>query len=254
VMDAALTTRKQKAIFDAKVDSTEFLERIDFFRTDATRRLDPKHRSEKGQFFTPPLVARLMASMFAERPQNLKILDAGAGVGSLSAALIVDVCSWERKPASIIHVAYEIEPLLVDYLHSTFNGITKLCEHEGITFVEEIFQEDFIAAGVAMINGGLFPENRKRFNCVIMNPPYHKISNNSETRRLLRLVDIETTNFYTAFLWLAIKLLESGGELVAITPRSFCNGPYFRPFREAFFKSMSLRRVHVFESRNMPRL
>ena len=38
--------------------------------------------------------------------------------------------------------------------------------------------------------------------------------------------------------------------MVAITPRSFCNGPYFRPFREAFLREMALQRVHVFESRN----
>jgi adenine-specific DNA-methyltransferase len=29
-------------------------------------------------------------------------------------------------------------------------------------------------------------------------------------------------------------LFEPVGELVAITPRSFCNGPYFRAFRESF--------------------
>ncbi len=248
-MDAAIATRKSKAILDGKIDSTEFLERIDFFRIDATRRLDPERRSEKGQFFTPSFISKLMASMFTERPQNLRIIDAGAGIGSLSAALIAEVCHWELKPESVVVVAYEIEPLIIDYLRSTFNNIAELCKQEDIKFSEYIFQEDFIAAGVAMINGGLFPENRGRFNCAIMNPPYHKISNNSKTRQLLKRVDIETTNLYTAFLWLVMKLLEPGGELVAITPRSFCNGPYFRPFRTAFFKSMTLQRVHIFESR-----
>ena len=47
-----------------------------------------------------------------------------------------------------------------------------------------------------------------------------------------------------------MKLLESGGELVAITPRSFCNGPYFKSFRKLFFDSMTIRRIHVFDSRN----
>ncbi|MBI5041256.1 MAG: hypothetical protein HZB57_08685, partial [Gammaproteobacteria bacterium] len=37
--------------------------------------------------------------------------------------------------------------------------------------------------------------------------------------------------------------------LVGITPRSFCNGPYFRPFREDFLNHLELRRLHVFESR-----
>jgi adenine-specific DNA-methyltransferase len=49
---------------------------------------------------------------------------------------------------------------------------------------------------------------------------------------------------------LVTRLLDKGGELVAITPRSFCNGPYFKPFREDFLDAMSLRRLHVFESRS----
>ena len=38
--------------------------------------------------------------------------------------------------------------------------------------------------------------------------------------------------------------------MVAIVPRSFCNGPYFKPFREKFFSMMGLLHVHVFEKRN----
>jgi adenine-specific DNA-methyltransferase len=51
-------------------------------------------------------------------------------------------------------------------------------------------------------------------------------------------------------LSLILRLLDENGELVAITPRSFCNGPYFRPFRADFLNQMSLRQVHVFESRS----
>jgi len=36
---------------------------------------------------------------------------------------------------------------------------------------------------------------------------------------------------------------------VAITPRSFCNGPYFKKFRAAFLRTMSLKQIHIFESR-----
>src|SRR5260370_20514745 len=38
--------------------------------------------------------------------------------------------------------------------------------------------------------------------------------------------------------------------MVAICPRCFCNGPYFKPFRDQFLAAMSLRRLHVFESRS----
>jgi adenine-specific DNA-methyltransferase len=245
----SLSKVESKAVFDVKADSDTLLDHVDFLRIDASRRLDPAHRAEMGQFFTPPPVARLMASMFTKGTKKLTIIDPGAGVGSLSAALIAEVTRWDQKPLSITLAAYEIEPILIDYLHSTIEEIAGVCRAEGIEFNGDVFPEDFIAAGVAMTTGGLIPGDRRRFNCAILNPPYHKISNNSKTRQLLRLVDIETTNLYTAFMWLVIKLLEPGGEMVAITPRSFCNGPYFRPFRKALFSSMTVKRVHVYESR-----
>ena len=51
-------------------------------------------------------------------------------------------------------------------------------------------------------------------------------------------------------MYLAAKRLKDGGEMVAIVPRSFCNGPYFKPFRKQFFSIMTARHIHVFEKRN----
>ncbi|PLZ94613.1 restriction endonuclease, partial [Fischerella thermalis CCMEE 5196] len=51
--------------------------------------------------------------------------------------------------------------------------------------------------------------------------------------------------------WLTILQLAEGGEIVAITPRSFCNGSYFRPFRKAFLESMGFKKIHIFESRSV---
>ena len=103
VMEASLYTVEPKAVLNVKANADTLLDRVDFSRIDASRRIDQSHRSEMGQFFTPPPVAKLMASMFDERPQNLTIIDPGAGVGSLSAALIAEVIShWEdQKPQSI---------------------------------------------------------------------------------------------------------------------------------------------------------
>ena len=246
-----ITSSKNPRIdFDNIVDADSLLEHVDFFRFDACRNLDSSRRSDLGQFFTPPPVASLMASMFIKRPQSLQILDAGAGVGSLSAALVAEICHWDEKPKSISLAAYEVEPLIADYLRSAFNEMANVCAFNEISFQGEIFQEDFISAGISMAHHSLIPNSCRRFNCVILNPPYHKISNNSKERQNLKLIGIETGNIYTAFLWLAVKLLKPGGELVAITPRSFCNGPYFLQFRKAFFNSMTLKRIHIFESRS----
>lgn len=61
---------------------------------------------------------------------------------------------------------------------------------------------------------------------------------------------IETVNLYSAFVWLTISHLVENGEIVAITPRSFCNGAYFRPFRKSLLETMRLKKIHIFPSRS----
>ena len=56
-------------------------------------------------------------------------------------------------------------------------------------------------------------------------------------------------NIYAAFMLGAIAGLEFGGEMVSITPRSFCNGPYFKQFRKALLDSGAIQALKVFESR-----
>jgi adenine-specific DNA-methyltransferase len=224
-------------------------ERVDLYRVDACRKLDSEQRSKMGQFFTPPSVARFMASLFGNPSPELRLLDAGAGVGTLTAAFVEEVCQRDARPRSISVIAYELEPLLVEYLHSTLVECQEVCQEHGVELVGKVLEEDFISAGVEMMRRGLFPVERYSFNRAILNPPYRKIRSDSRHRRLLSSIGIETGNLYSAFLAIAVDLLEPGGELVAITPRSFCNGPYFKPFRKLFLKAMALRRIHVFESR-----
>jgi adenine-specific DNA-methyltransferase len=222
----------------------------DFFRLDASRRLDPARRVELGQFLTPAPVAALMASMFAATQPTVRILDAGAGVGSLSAALVAELCRRTLRPRAVHLTTYELDAALVPYLTDTLAQCGAACTQAGIAFTSEICAEDFIAAAVGMLEGGMFAPPRQRFDAAILNPPYRKMHSASRERLLLRRIGIETSNLYTAFMALVVRLLEPEGELVAITPRSFCNGPYFKPFREEFLRTMRLRRLHVFESRS----
>jgi adenine-specific DNA-methyltransferase len=45
-------------------------------------------------------------------------------------------------------------------------------------------------------------------------------------------------------------LLKDQGELVAIIPRSFCNGNYYKSFRELIIRDAAIKRIHLFDSRN----
>jgi len=207
-------------------------------------------RRELGQVFTPGPIADFMAFLFGDLPREVDLLDAGAGHGALSEALVRRLCTGRCKPKRISVTAYEVDGSAIEPLQATMTRCTRECEEAGIDFSANVLNEDFIAATAPMVRGDLFSSKPPRFNAAIVNPPYRKIHSDSATRQLLRSAGIETSNLYTGFVALIIKLLAKGGELVAITPRSFCNGPYFKPFRSAFLKTMSLRRLHVFESRS----
>jgi adenine-specific DNA-methyltransferase len=226
-----------------------FLARIDFYRHDVSRRINKDHRARLGQFFTRAATARLMAAMFDNQPRSLRLLDAGAGVGSLTAAWIDALCKAKRRPRDVCVTAYEVDSELVPYLRQTLGECERLCEGVGITMSWEVFEEDFIEAGTAMLDGNIFAQHQS-FTSAILNPPYRKIYGGSQLRQRLRKAGVDGANLYTAFLSIALRLLEPHGELVAISPRSFCNGPYYRQFRQDFLREMSLTRVHVFEARD----
>ena len=205
-----------------------------------------------GQVFTPPPVARLMASMLQCRQPHLRLLDAGAGTGSLTQAVIESLCCrpLADRPEHLQVTAYEIDSDLIGPLQETLDICRVRCAEAQIGFSAEIVCRDFLEAASEQLAAGLFTETEpQKFNCVILNPPYRKIQASSQPRFWLRRIGIETTNLYTGFLAAAIRLLETGGEIVAITPRSFCNGPYFRSFRCELLNSVALDRLHLFESR-----
>lgn len=225
------------------------LEYADRLRIDASRNFDSSKQVELGQFLTPSNTAQLMASMFRRSTGSIRILDAGAGVGSLTAAVVSNICHRDARPARISVVAYEIDAALIPFLRATLDACRQLCDEVGVAFEAEVLSEDFIQAGVSSIQGSMFARDTGRFDLAIVNPPYRKIRRDSPTRALLRAIGVETSNLYSAFLAVIIRLLNDGGELVMITPRSFCNGPYFRPFRRAFLATMSTQRIHIFDSR-----
>lgn len=227
----------------------DLLERVEFFRVDANRRLRTGRKAEWGQFLTPAPVARLLASLLGGGQEHARILDAGAGVGTLATAAVAELCGRADRPRSVHVAAFEIDPQLAQYLPDTLSLCRAHCEAVGVAFTAEINQGDFLAAAAERVGGGLFGAGHAPFTMAILNPPYKKIGLGSESRTLLSRMGVETGNIYAGFLAVAVRLLGPCGELVAITPRSFCNGSYFRGFRESFLAEMRLRTLHVFESR-----
>ena len=225
--------------------------RLDLLRIEHGRGSDRERRADLGQFLTPPATARLMASMVRATGTTLRILDPGAGLGALSAALVGALCARARPPHSIELVVYEIDTAVRTSLEQTLADCATICKRYGIRFTSELQSTDFVGDAVSILRGGLFATEGVPFDVAILNPPYRKIATDSKERRLLSQVGIEASNLYAAFLALTVGLLRTGGEFVAITPRSFCNGPYFRDFRAALLDQVRLRRIHSFEARDL---
>lgn len=231
--------------------SDRLIDKVERTRERTNGSLNDRTRAALGQFMTPAVVGSLMASMFRKPDQEIRLLDAGAGVGSLTAAFLREAISRSPRPKLIHATAYELDPVMLSGLREVFDTCEFEARRSDVRFIGEIVEGDFIEEASKLLVHNLFRNGAApRFNAAILNPPYRKIGSQSKERDLLRSVGIETSNLYTGFVGLAIQLLEPEGELVAITPRSFCNGSYFRPFRKLLLEEMSLLRVHVFESRN----
>lgn len=96
-----------------------FTDTTDFYRLAVSSKLDPTKRAQLGQYMTPAPIGRFMASLFDDVSGAVRVLDPGAGVGSLSAAFLERCAQETTKPRSAGLVCYEIEPALLAYLKST---------------------------------------------------------------------------------------------------------------------------------------
>ncbi|MGN0833508.1 MAG: Eco57I restriction-modification methylase domain-containing protein [Kiritimatiellia bacterium] len=198
-------------------------------------------KQELGQYFTPGHIADFMAAFFPKATGAVRILDPGAGIGSLSCAFAERIASEKWNLDSLCVDAYEIDQSIVGQLHENltecFNG--EECK-------VKVLNGDFLEATAQSAASG----DKPLYTHVIMNPPYRKIRTTSRERAAARAFGVETVNLYTAFLGAAIVSTIDGGHIVAIVPRSFCNGVYYKSFREFMLKHCAIERIHLFDSRD----
>ncbi len=220
------------------------LTEVEQIRLRLSRDTDAKKKSQFGQFLTPERTAAFMAGLFPPSEGICCLLDAGAGIGSLSAAFLERWRSGGLRFRRVELDAFEID----DSLHAPL--AQTLAKYRSDAFRVKVYGDDFIHAAVDSLSSGLFSKALPRYSHAILNPPYKKIGSNSAHRLALRRAGIETVNLYSAFVALAVEQAAASGQIVAIIPRSFCNGPYYRPFRAFILERAVIRHIHLFESRS----
>lgn len=216
-------------------------ERTESRRREALAALDARSQARLGQFFTPSAASDLIASLIEldALPSQVRILDPGAGVGSLTVA-IVERIRRERPDVRIHAVAVEIDSGVAAALAETLD---ELSQYDGVT--TELIEGDFVALATTRDARLVQP-----FDVVIQNPPYGKLSAADPSRHAVARTLVDVPNVYAAFWTLGVHLLTTGGQCVAIVPRSWANGPYFEPFRLWMLYHLGIDTLHVFESRS----
>lgn len=226
----------------------DFLRRAESRQARALASLDQARRAERGQFFTPRRAASLIASM-PRLPQSgrLRVLDPGAGVGMLAAALVQRVLT-EAPELQLEIISVELDATLADFLHETMADCQSTAAANGCGVATRVVIGDFIERSAGVLGAESVLD--RPVDLVIMNPPYAKLGSGARARTAMRNFGVDCSNLYTAFMTLGIDALASGGQLVSITPRSFTNGPYFERFRKHLLRNIAIDRLHTFESRN----
>ena len=177
-----------------------------------------------GQIFTRDLVAEYMVSLFTLEDKAL-ILDPCFGEGAFLTAL--------KKTGKYNAFGYEIDKRLFENNKANFKGFI-------------LNNEDFLQA-----------TPKKKFDGIIMNPPYIRHEKINEMASLGVSKDIlfknslyselpSTANMYMFFIVKAISLLKKKGELIVIFPGSWLQARNGDRFETALYRNCSVeRQIHI---------
>jgi adenine-specific DNA-methyltransferase len=125
---------------------------VEQLRSRVNRETDPQRKGALGQFMTPLPVARFMAGLFDrwDLPQ-IRLLDAGAGVGSLTAAFLDAWIGHGIDGRSAAVTAYELDPVMSRHLGRTLGIYRGEAAAHGLTLRADILANDFIEHGTELL-------------------------------------------------------------------------------------------------------
>lgn len=207
-------------------------------------------KKSNGQFFTPINIARFMSKQIKFASDTISILDPGCGTAILSCAAIEHLVLYS-KVGTIELVAYETDENLMPALKRVLEYIVEWGEKHGATINYHIHCMDFILSNYSVLYPNMiyYTEEVKKFDLIISNPPYFKLSKEDKRVKAAQCIVDGQPNIYSIFMAISALLLTEQGQMIYITPRSFTSGRYFRLFRNFLFKHIQIDFIHLFNTR-----
>lgn len=205
-------------------------------------------RKKYGQFFTSKETAEFMANLLTvpKGKEKIRFLDPGAGTGILSCALIERLESI-GSIRCIEVVCYETDETVLELLKDNLKYCRKVSKK---TIEFSIFNKNYIVKQNTDFNNKTDVPKDLKYDLIIGNPPYMKISKNSEEALSMPEICYGTPNLYFLFAAMSLFNLKDGCEMVYIIPRSWTSGAYFKKFRKYFLSEGKLKHIHLFISRD----
>ncbi len=182
------------------------------------------YRKDYGQFFTPSLVASIMAKWVTENKPR-KILDPAFGLG---------IFYQEIRQLNLAYqwhfTAYEIDNNILSYLDSIEN-------HNNLI----IFNQDYLVSDI------------NYYDAIICNPPYMRFQKFINRHEILPKIEQQIckklggySNIASIFLIKALQELKSNGRLAFILPFEFFNTGYGKEIKKMLIEKHLLKQIIIF--------
>lgn len=186
-----------------------------------------------GRFFTPRAAAEeLMAVLPIPSREEIRVLDAGAGTGILSAAVCEAICR-RGICRRIVLDAYENDPRYLPMLAEILERIRRRARHDfGVKLVVNIRDEDFFLHATSLADPRGVGE---RYDIVVSAPPCGVPEEGSPAEAFCRRVLPKGTDLAFLFAEAAGARLSEDGVMAAILPISFADSVNAAPLRSRLF-------------------
>ncbi|MFM2668553.1 hypothetical protein AAFX24_27820 [Vibrio mediterranei] len=199
-----------------------------------------------GQVFSPLAMASQLSSLIPQGSfQNHQqlIADPGAGTGILSTSLAARAYLERATPMSIF--GFETDKRLVE----DWDLAWELFQKQADTQIDQYLLEDFALHAKSLLADGHLP-GLPRPEFVTTNPPYCRLGKETALSHVMTEHGIPVSNLYACFIALGASWLQDNGHLLAIIPRSFASGDYFKVFRRWLGTRMSVEHIVLYKSRS----
>lgn len=228
--DEIIKLAKSLAEYPSKLDFVEASFQIGNIYTSL---LSETYRSSHGIFYTSPEIAYRIIQMAEDAGinwTNSRILDPACGGGAFLAPIALKIAA-HLKCTNPEAVLTHIENNLVGYEIDSFSAwlsqiflevaLNKICKPENRR----------IKSLIKVCNTLEQLNSNEKFDLIIGNPPFGKITLTKEVRDLYESSLYGHANLYGLFMHFGVLHLNENGVLAYITPTSFLSGEYFKNLR-----------------------